>query len=261
MVSVNVARAAVAGIALFVGGSMANAATVLDTYIGGNATNSSWVGQDVIGDSRFEIQSLEYTRTGDSLTVKINTNYSDVNASTTNVGALGTSLGSLFIGDLSKFTPNGPADAGLTGDTYNADKDRFGWVFDFNGAVGTSPGQGGTASLFAINDAQVVQSNASGIFRAGQAVGYNQGSQASLTGGTWQVGVGSVTFTIADFFDFVNPSAGLLLGWAMTCANDVILAQVPASAIPQVPVPPALFLLGSGLLGIGFLGRFRRKAA
>ena len=59
-------------------------------------------------------------------------------------------------------------------------------------------------------------------------------------------------------------ATGLTLGWGMTCTNDYILAKVyfTSNGIPtnEVPIPAGLILLFSGLLGLGFLGRFKAKA-
>lgn len=51
-----------------------------------------------------------------------------------------------------------------------------------------------------------------------------------------------------------DPNGSFFFTWGTaTCANDIISGQVP-----QVPLPPSLLLMGSGLLGIGLL-QFRRR--
>ena len=235
---------------------VASAATFADTYIGGDPTGSGFIGADVIGDSNFQTHSMDVQRINNTLRVVINTNYSDKPASTV-LGYLGTNIGSLFIGDTAKLDITDQ-----NTDDYVSDKDRFSWVFDFDtNPVAGVQGQGGSGSLYAIDDSKVVLSHASGIFRANQAVGYNQGAQATLASGRWQVGVGTVTFTIQDFFTSVAVPSSLTLAWAMSCANDVILAQVPLSSIPNVPLPAGGLLLLTGLLGVGFLGRLKTKKA
>jgi hypothetical protein len=54
-----------------------------------------------------------------------------------------------------------------------------------------------------------------------------------------------------------DPNGIFVFTWGTaTCANDVITGRVPA-----VPIPPTVFLLGSGLLGLGILGRRRKQKA
>ncbi len=83
---------------------------------------------------------------------------------------------------------------------------------------------------------------------------------------TYKAGYGVLQWTIADFFelsDFTGPNASdrLAIGWAMTCANDVIINEVRLDSLitSEVPIPAGLPLFLTGLLGLGFLGRYRSK--
>ena len=279
----------VAAAGLFLAGlaGQARAVTIADTYIGG--TNpGSFVGLDVVagsGDTRFDITSVDVTRIGNSLNLVFNTNYSG-----SNVGAGGTTLGDLFLGQIGNLSPTAFTDAN---DTYVADKDRFSHVFDFNAAPDTGPSdafytndapasQGGGATLYELlsgasagNDVLLSQDVESGGIRRDQAVdikGTAKDTAATPATGTWSTTAGSVTFNIADFFLASTLGAiggmyetGLIIGWGMTCTNDYILAEVVfrRDGIPtgEVPIPAGLILFFSGLVGLGALGRLRAKAA
>lgn len=253
--------------------SAAGAATVGDNYWGGIRPSGTG---DVIGGTNFEVTSMNVERVGNDLNVVISTNYA--NAAGT-ASALGTRMGSLFIGD--------PGSLNLAGtgpyatDTFAADTDRFAYAFDFTTKTGLdgfaansaiTNNSNGTGTLYSLNPngSNVRQSFGNpGQFRTGQAVdvltaGENAAASTGVTG-TWSVGAGNVTFNIADFFSLNGLPAiyqtSLTLAWTMSCANDVILNVVTLDkdSIPDAPIPAGAALLISGLMGLGVLGR-KKKA-
>lgn len=253
--------------------SLSQAAPVnyLDTYYGGNdgAYNADVVA--AAGDHRFDISSMDVERISNNLIVTINTEYANY------VGALGTKLGTLFIGDPTKLNYNNLASGGAgpayNNDVYTADEDRFSYAFDYDTS---NPGNlsllTGSGSLYALDgtgtDVKLSQDiTTSGQFRTNQAVdivssGVNAPTDTGVNG-TWTIGVGKITFNISNFFALSGiPSTGLTLAWAMTCANDIILVKaiIPGGNTPEVPLPAALILMLSGLTGIGFLGRNKAKS-
>jgi hypothetical protein len=268
----SILRAATAAVVLAATATLVQAAPVnyADTYWGGNdgSFNSDVVAAS--GDTRFNISSMDVERVANNLIVVINTNYSG-----TNVGTLGTNVGALFIGDPLKLNYNGASAAPIyNDDVFTADKDRFSYVFDYDVTPdNTSPpaNQSGNGSLYTLkgDGTDVVLSNApAGQIRNNQAVDIKDSAKTAQadTGlnGTWAIGVGTITFNISNFFALSGiPSTGLTLAWAMTCANDIILAQVviPGGNTPEVPLPAGLLLLLSGLTGLGFLARLKSRKA
>lgn len=301
MVSKTPTRVAAALSGLFLAGwtfqSQAMAETIIDDYWGGTHSASY---TDVIGDYRFEIDSVTVTQVGLDLSVVINTNYSGKN-----VGAGDTFAGALFLGQLGALDYNGGISPTYTNDIYynpsnlaGSDTDRFSHVLDFD----APPSTGGTG--FYVNDAPDTQSGGATLYkitspndvvtsnypsnvanwRQFQPVDITAAAKASAnnaTGvlGTWATGDGPVnalgdpgyfTFLISDFFKVGNGlgeaggiySTGLSLAWAMTCANDVFMAQFtwPKGGITEAPLPAGLVLLLSGLTGLGFIKRFRSKS-
>lgn len=275
------------------GGAQAAPVTIYDTAGTTTPANTEYWGgvnvgtgnADVIGNARFEIFKMVVDRVGDNLSVVVHTNYAQ------NIGAEGSALGTLFIGAGNQFNPQGTLNNNLTGDTFAADMDRFGYAFDYttrNGtALGTNSapyladsgtvnpglgglGDGGNATLYDLSElgGDVRQSDAffTNGFRKDQAVDINNTAVATTVGGTWSIGNGTISFDIVNFFTFSGLPAiyqtSMTLAWAMTCANDVVMATI---AVPgkagEVPLPAGLLLLLSGLTGLGFMGRFKAKTA
>jgi hypothetical protein len=233
------------------GAGQASSVTVADTYVGGNLSS----GVDSLGGSHFEVSGLTATRTGNSLSVVISTNYANF------VGDSATQIGSLFIGNAANLNLAGTGPDYNT-DTFVADTDRYGYVFDYdiaNSAV--TGGASGAGTLYSLaGDGSDVRLSFGNVKRTLQAVD-RTGGTATGTVGTWAIGAGTVTYNIADFFAIAGMPTSLTLAWAMSCANDIILTTVnlPADQSPDVPLPAGLLLLGSGLGGLGFLSR--RRAA
>jgi hypothetical protein len=233
------------------GASQASSVTVSDTYVGGSLSS----GVDVLGGPKYEVSGLTATRTGNNLSVVINTNYAD------NIGADGTQIGSLFIGNAANLNLSGTGPA-YTADTFSADTGRYGYVFDYDVANSTvTGGSSGTGTLYSlVGDGSDVKLSFGTVKRTNQGVD-RSGGTATSTIGTWSVGAGTVTYNIADFFAISGMPTSLTLAWAMSCANDIILTtlNLPGDEVPTVPLPAGVLLLGTALSGLGFMGR-RKKA-
>lgn len=284
--------AAFAGVALaaYTPAARASSVTLSDTYFGGlnNYNNNPPSTGDVIGEPLFNIVDAVLTRNGNNLTVRIDTNF-DPGAS----GAAGTGYGSLFFGPT--LVPGGSGPTGLTGsapyatDTYQPGRFTYAAViqggtanlYQIGTVNGTNPYPANTTvvqSYTTSTGGTITMSNAYGdpvsypsagnnyfYFRQGQAVLFTPADNATATAsGTFATAPGSVAdnalvFTITDFFSTFGDSFSL--AWAMTCANDVLLGNVrlPSDLVPPpaVPLPPALPLFGSALVGLGLLGRRR----
>ena len=259
----------ISSVALAVGALAVGAATqsiaapvvVADTYWGGNYATPT----EVIGGSQFAVSSLSAEKVGNNLVVTINTAYADVAGTS---AALGTRMGSLFIGDPTKLNLSGADAPQYNTDTFAGDTDRFSYAFDYDVAnLDVKTGQSGSGSLWALKgDGSDVRQSFGNVFRSGQAVdvltaGANAATDTGVNG-TWSVGAGAVTFSIADFFTATNLGTALTLAWSMSCANDIILTTVDLAGDtnPDVPLPAGAALLLSGLAGLGIVGRRAKKA-
>lgn len=279
--------------------------TVTDTgnsaYWGGSGETGNSPYGDVIGDDPpFGVTSMTVHKNeaDNTLYVDIITSYSGGN-----LGALTTQAGALFLGDPDNFALNGATQTNLlpAGDIYydgpggHADDiNRFNHALDYTDANGNpvanpNSGAGGSTRLYALNGlaTDVVTSHHPGtsrdfqaydVFRAGDPTGAANGtfagavvntSAGTAAGSTWSTVPGLFSFTIADFFNPLNPLTaaggiyefGATIAWTMLCGNDVILgafAWNPGNA-GEVPLPAGLILLFSGLFGLGFLGRLKAK--
>jgi hypothetical protein len=264
--------------------SPAQAIILNDVYWGGQIVNAP-TNSDIIGNpSHFDIFSMEVTRiaTGldsSDLKIVINTNYNPNSAN-----ALGTGFGDLFIGSAGNsgnLVLDGTGGAPpYANDTYNANKARFDYVASIDN--NPLPGVGGTATVHALATggsagSDVQQSFAPPApggnpdigfgFRNEQAA-YYTGAGSDLTGGnsTWAFSAGAQTLTILIKGEETGGvklfgDGLILLAWAFTCANDVILGQVqsPPHVDQPVPLPAGFLLMGTVLLGGGGIAQWRRR--
>ncbi len=248
---------------------------------------------------KFDITSVDVARTvngggnGVDLTVTIHTGFVGAYNFGTSTGPLGTGFGSLFIGRAMTV----PSGSSSKTDTFSGDPGRFSYVVDMPVNPGTTGGAAsvyhlnGTGSDVQLSYYPVPSqtTNPSGaFFRNNQAVGYKgsdnkfdanlgyTGSDATAPGltATWAANQaqGTLTFTIFNengIFSLLNSNANdptFVIAWAMTCANDTFLAAVSLDTPPfrqpgpgVVPLPGAVYLMGTALLGLGGLLRRRKQ--
>lgn len=207
-----------------------------DTYIGGTATHSSYVGKDVIGDANlFDVSRMEVSvLPGNTLRVDVFSRYFD------NIGIYETQLGDLFLSTVG----------------YRGEGESWEYVLKLDNHLPDTTS--GTVALYEVQATGIVMSSAPAgyIYRAGQEAQYDPAGQSSLATGSWSLhNVGGLTdtddflrFTLA--YDF-GPVSSYGLHWTMTCGNDVIEGAAP------VPEPSAILLFGVGMMGLG--GVLRRK--
>lgn len=244
-----VVAAASISILLFSGSAQA-AFLLQDDYWGGNAHGYG----DSIGGGVFNITSASISRPSPgNLEVVINTAYAGA------AGTEGTGYGALFITPgANAWHPNGSAPNYAT-DVYVPGEWKYAFVIP--SVPNSNFGSGG---LYQTSDGTVILANVNGnpisypnlghsgwIFRDGQAVQFDPSQSATqVAGGTWSVGVGTLTFKIND-----NGLLGdsFALSWAMTCGNDVIQGQVTA-----VPEPATWAMMVLGFAGVGFMASRRR---
>jgi hypothetical protein len=268
---------------------IASSVSVNDTYYGGrdiyqtvpntnNGVNSTnFPNQDVIAnatDPYFQIQSADLTRTGSNLQVVIHTNYANSVAANSITGQLGTQIGALFLGNGSPIYNNGVTSAPVVdasghyvNDVFTLNPGRFG----FADAPSIGAGNAKIGTVYSLNGtgSDVVTSNypsSADNYRANQAVGVK--NTAALLAGvtsTWSLGVGTITFNLANIFGAGKLDDTFTFAWAMTCANDIILETVTlpcdtcAPPPGETPLPGALSLFAGGLGVLGFLGNRRKR--
>jgi hypothetical protein len=275
--------------------SPAFSANFTDNYIGG--IDNGGFG-DVIGNTNpFGITSVDVTRPdANTLNITINTFYAGApdNHNSGAPNTFGTGYGSLFLS-------TGTFGASPVGDTYSSHVGFWGYAVTVNDNGGNLTGglynTGSTSSDGANNynatgvvqnyttgnNGTIVMANVNGnpisaptggnpgdYFRQGQAVQYNPYANQSVVSGTSVLesivapnggNPGQIVFTITDNGLFDGP---LALAWAMTCANDVIIADIPVTVTTHqdtTPLPAALPLFCTGLGALGLLGWRRKRKA
>ena len=230
---------------------------LVDNYWGGNDHGYG----DSIGGGVFNISSALISRVGPSNTlhVVINTDYAGAG------GTEGTGYGALFITrGVNAWNPTGSDPHHVT-DVYRPGQWQY--AFTMPELTNAQSGNGGLYKTIdgAVQMAGLDASHVGWTFRDGQAVQFNPTNPAiSVASGTWAIGVGTITFDIAD-----NGFLGsdFALSWAMTCANDVIQGQVNGVAMqlgPQVaavPEPSTWAMMILGFAGVGFMAYRRRNQA
>jgi len=212
----------------------------------------------------YNINSATVSQAGAETSVSIATDYAGHN------GSEGTYYGDLLLNPTwaaaSRVAANDPYFQNVS---YQAGD--WSYAVHINGGAQSigSGAQSGTATLYAISAANIVQSNVGSCngssypanpscgyyFRQNEAVGINTtGAVAIDTTATWSVDPtsGAITFSFNSGGRLGDDFA---LSWAETCANDMIQGMV------YLPEPTALSLVGAGLIGLAFLRRRNNRKA
>ena len=212
---------------------------------GGTQVPSAATGADVIGGSVFNIQGMDVTLTGNILTVKVNTNYSNKSGPVD-----GTVYGDLLI-STTGWHPYTAAGCGAA--QFYACDTFANTGTNWNYAVDTSSG-----GLYAVARGNIVTTDqafgqsSTNIYRTGQATLINGGTFAGAASfDDSHAGVGGYLVYTVDVSS-LGPLATLALQWNMICGNDTMQGEV------SVPEPTTGLLMASGLLCLlGFRRRLR----
>jgi len=226
---------------LFLSNHFAFCYTINDNYYGSHDHGYG----DIIGYSNyFDVSGMDVSFNNGTLTVNIYSRYFD------NIGQYQTQLGDLFISN-DGWSPYGSAPF-LQDDANNGEVWEYGLVL--NNHLATS----GSLNLYAIDDGTIINSYAPPgyTWRNNQEVQFNPTGAALATGAWSIIGLG----TPSDLDDYLTMTIGYNnwgvedsfgFHWATTCGNDVIEGAAP------VPEPTTIFLMGSGLVGVGIFLRKR----
>lgn len=262
--------------------AVAGSVTVQDTYWGaigapgGGIDPATTTYGDVIGPaSDFNIMSAKVSRSGDDLTITINTNY---NAADFDL----TQFGDLFLTEGADWLPNGTAannydtdDLSTTGTKWLYGVQATGLNSDASAGSGVVPPQSGNATAYSLNNSEMITSyvpaggcagdtygnpydpNCGYIWRYDQPVQINTATASpDFAGdGTWSFtqDADGTSYDLSYTFDAEALDPNLLVGadgfdvgfsWAMTCSNDII------QGVAYVPEPSSLVLMTTGLVGI-----------
>lgn len=242
---------------LLAGALSAQAYTIDDNYIGANPSGSypQWETADVIGATgTFQVHGMDIGFSGYNLsTVKIYTEYVKP---LSDIGALGTKLGDLFISTNGYTSGDSKTDTWLTGERW-----EYALVFDNHLPTSST----GNIKLYQVNygtSGNILLTNSyfhhsGSIYREFQETRINTCfTQFDLGNiGTWGIDStnGIISFNIRDNDWLTGTDFGF--HWNMTCGNDTI----EGGASAPVPEPGTLLLLGGGLLGLAFYTKRRTK--
>ena len=256
----NIIQAAIA--ALGVCGAIGAQASV----IGDVGSNAYWGGDahgygDVIGESMYDILGAGISRSGNQLTIQIDTNFAGHAGADAWAAPKGIAYSDLFLAP--SWTPFGVDAHHLNDNASNGTHWTYGLSLDnrWNNSGGTFKlyelgGSSNIGNVLFSNDFLSCALGSQCYYRNGQAVAVNTGSaNVHDTGlsGTWTVSPGSkLLFTLDVGSSVLGQYTDLALHWGETCQNDVIEGTVH---VPE-PLTPALFFMG--LAGLAMVRRRTR---
>lgn len=241
------------------GSLSSHAVTIIDTYIGGDDHHHG----DVIGNvANFDTLSMDVSLSGSLLTVSINTNFAGQGDNGLFSGVtrgMGIGYGDLFLS--SSWTPHGSA-------PYMDDNASTGTVWSYGFSIDNhwmNENDAGSGTLYSLNsgdnnaDIHMSEDFLTGAtYRNGQEVAVDtvNGNVTALNNGTWDIDVANnrVNFQLdLSVTSLLLPGSDIVLHWGPSCGNDVI----EGVGVSAVPVPAAVWLFGSGLIGLVVVARRR----
>lgn len=222
--------------------SNASAVLIQDNYWGADGFRRL-SDRDVIGEKRYDIDSMEVTFDNLYMKVVVNTNFIN---SAANPDPYGVNYGDLFI-STNGWNPK------TSGTHYSNDNIFTGekWEFVFDTDTGMLHG-----GDFSINTSNHFFGSTNYYYRKNQEVQYASGGTSlndSSSIDLLNVGDGGyIEYNILLSSLGLTSDTDIGFKWGMTCANDTIEGVVHYTSVPE---PATVLMFGLGLLGLGMSAR------